>query len=86
MADLTIFEIKILFKCAEKLLSKSYASNLYGAHKKKERDAAIKNLIQSGLIDKVEMPRPGANKTPVFYKITDKGNEWVEEYLKNYPK
>lgn len=84
--NLTSLEIKILLKCSASLLHRSYTSQLYRKYGIKERNNAINNLITSGLIIALEKPKPGANKTPVYYKITELGIHWVNQYLKNYPK
>ena len=84
--NLSTLEIKILLKCSEFLLSRSYLPQLYRRYNKKEREIAIKNLINHGLLLAQEMPKAGARKTPVFYKITDKGKKWLFDYNQNYPK
>jgi hypothetical protein len=83
---LSPIEIKILFKCGEKLLSKSLVTQLYKKIGKEKRDQAIQDLINAGFITEKLLPKPGANKTPTFYEITVKGKKWVEQYLNNYPK
>ncbi len=78
-------EIKILFKCEKKLLSRSYATQLFKQLGKIKRDHAINNLINNNFIQEVLLPKPGANKTPIFYEITEKGKNWLKQYLNNYP-
>jgi len=83
--NLSTLEIKILFKCDTGLKSKSDITQLFKPYSKEERAKAIKNLIADKLILAQEMPKADSNKTPVFYKITEAGKNWVEDYNKNYP-
>jgi len=83
--ELSTLEIRILLKCDKKLLSRTDISQLYKKFTKTYRDAAIKTLLNHDLIEAIEKPKEGASKTPVFYKITPKGKEWIERYNKNYP-
>ena len=83
---LNTLEIRILLACNEKFLQRSAVSQKYHTHSKNERESAIDTLISCKFITALELPKPGANKTPVFYEITDKGKEWVKKYLDNYPK
>lgn len=86
LENLQLMEIKILFKCDEKPLSKSYTTQLYKKMGKKKRDQIIQNLIKRNFIQEILLPKPGANKTPLFYAITEKGKNWIKQYLNNYPK
>lgn len=84
--NLSALEIKILLKCNSGLISKSDVTQLFKAYTKEERAIAIESLIANKLIDAKEMPKPGSNKTPVFYKISVAGKKWIDDYNKNYPK
>jgi len=83
--ELSDLEIRMLLKCSEKPLSKRAVTQLYSKFGKGTRDKAIEYLADYGLITAHKMPKPGTRKTPVFYKITDKGQQWVKNYLDNYP-
>lgn len=78
--------VKILLRLSRGMISKKYVTNLYGRYKKEDRDEAINGLLEQGLIESIELPKPGANKAPTFYKITEKGALWLDDYMKNYPK
>jgi hypothetical protein len=84
--ELEALEILILLKCHQKLISRSYIATNFAKYPKIEREAAINNLIEHGLVAAKKMPKPGAKVIPIFYKITDKGGIWVKDYLDNYPK
>ena len=84
--DLKSLEIRILLKCYEILLNRSYITQIYHNYSKEERNKAIKTLSERGFIHSIELPKPGSNIAPVFYEITDKGKQWVKDYLNNYPK
>ena len=84
-AELETLEILILLKCSKKLLSRTYITRNLFKYPKIEREKALKNLINQGLIIAKEMPKPDAVKIPIFYKITDEGKAWVKDYLDNYP-
>lgn len=83
--DLNTLEIRILLKCNEKLLSRTYLAPLYNKYSLKERRKAIEHLIKEKYIIARELPKPGAKVVPVFYEITEKGKKWVRDYLDNYP-
>jgi len=76
----------MLLKCDEGLLKRNYVSQLYKAYSAEDREKAMNALINYGLVEAKEMPKPGAKITPVFYRITNKGKAWVKDYLDNYPK
>lgn len=82
---LSTLEIKILLKCYAGLKSKSDITQSFRTCDKEERAKAINNLIANKLIIAQEMPKTGSNKTPVFYKLTENGKKWIEDYNKNYP-
>lgn len=83
--NLSTLEIRILLKCNEGMLKRGYVSQLYQKHSAADRKKAIDSLIKLCFIRAREMPKPGANKVPVFYEITNKGKAWVKNYLNNYP-
>lgn len=83
--ELETLEILLLLKCHKKLLSRSYIATTFFKYPKTEREEAINNLIKYNFIVAKKMPKPGATIIPVFYKITDKGEAWVKDYLNNYP-
>jgi len=84
--ELSALEIKILMKCSEGLLNKRYASQLYKKETKPVRDAAIEHLIKKEFIAALKMPKQETKKTPTFYKLTEKGKDWLDKYNKNYPR
>jgi hypothetical protein len=82
---LSPFQIRILLKCVIKPLSRDYISNSYRKYTAEERLAGLQSLIKQGMLTEQAMPKPGANRIPVFYFITDKGREWIEKYQADYP-
>lgn len=84
--NLSTLEIKILLKCSTGLKSKSDITQLFKPYDKEERAKAISSLIANKLLLAQEMPKIGSNKTPVFYKLTENGKKWIDDYNKNYPK
>jgi len=84
-AGLSDLDKRILLKCSEKPLSKRDVTHLYNKFDKPSRDKSIAHLMEESLLAAHKMPKPGTRKTPVFYKITDKGQQWVKNYLDNYP-
>jgi len=87
--DLSTLEIKILLrcdKCNAGLVSKSDITQFFRTSSKEERGRAIDSLMANKLLLAQEMPRIGSNKTPVFYKLTENGKKWVDDYNENYPK
>lgn len=78
-------EIRMLFKCAKKPMSKSNISNLFHRYSIEDREQALENLISDKLIEMKEMPRPDTKKPPVFYFISDAGKEWLKQYEASYP-
>ena len=84
--DLNTLEIRILLKCYKNLLSRTDVSQIYHNYSKEERSKAIKTLSESGFIHSIEFPKLDAKKVPVFYEITNRGKQWVKDYLNNYPK
>lgn len=83
---LSDLEMRILIKCTKKPLSKKNIAQAFRRFEKNKRDIAINNLLEANYIIEQKMPHPKANKPPTFYYITDKGKEWVKNYLDNYPK
>ena len=83
--EFSTLEIRILLKCAEKAISKRDVTQLYSNYPKAERDTTILKLIDQGYITAQVMPKPGTRKPPTFYRITDKGQQWVDKYLESYP-
>ena len=84
--DLTSLEIRILLKCNQDLLDRSYVSVLYAKYSLQERKQAIDHLIADSYISAKELPLPDAKITPVYYEITEKGKLWVKKYLEEHPK
>jgi hypothetical protein len=83
--SLSTLQIRLLFRCCDKAMSKT---DVYRFSKKlstDERAAFLHPLIQSGLLTEQEMPKKGVHKVPIFYFITDAGKAWVKQYQKNYP-
>ena len=68
--DLSILEIKILLKCSQKILSRTYITSFYFRYPPAEREKALNNLIKNSLIVKRQLPKPKAARTPIFYEIT----------------
>ena len=67
-------------------MSKSTFSQLSRQEGKAKKEKAINDLIKQGYIIAKELPRLNTNKTPIFYEITPKGKQWVDDYMANYPK
>jgi len=80
-------QVRLLFKCAMKPMSRSEFSNfhLYKKSDPVERKRAVEQRIQQELLIAKPMPRDGVNKILTFYFVTDKGQKWIEEYRANYP-
>jgi len=84
---LSTLEILILLKCNKRsgLTSKTELSRSFRSRDIKEKEKAIKNLKEYNLILEQELPKPDSTKIPIFYKLTGKGKQWIDEYNKNYP-
>jgi len=85
---LSLLEVLIILKCSKQngLINRTELSRAFRRYDLKAKQKAIKNLTEQNLILVQELPRSGGRKIPVFYKLTDKGKQWVDEYNKNYPK
>jgi len=85
---LSSLEILILLKCDEQkgLISKTELSHSFRSYDTKAKEKATKNLSEQDLILVQELPKLGSTKIPVFYRLTEKGKKWVDEYNKNYPR
>ena len=66
-------EVRILFKCQQKPMSRTDIATAFHRFSISERDTALNNLIDDGLLELREMPKPKAKKTPVFYFISEAG-------------
>lgn len=86
LPNISTLGIKILLKCSERQLSKHDVTQLYKVHSKEERDGAITYLLNDGYLEAVKMPKPNTKKTPTYYLITEKGSQWVDDYLNSFPK
>ena len=84
--ELNTLSIRILLKCSNGIVKNRDVSQFYHRESKKNRDKALKGLIEKDYINKLILPKPGTNKPPIFYEITEKGKKWVVEYTKSYPK
>jgi hypothetical protein len=84
--DLTNLEIKILLQCSAGIVSKTVITQMFRRYNKMERAQAIDRLISKDFLLRQELPKLGSKKTPIFYRITEQGKKWIEEYNKNYPK
>jgi predicted transcriptional regulator len=83
MKEINIPEIgiKILLKCDKHPVNKSDITQLYKPYKKEARNEIIDFLINHGYLESKKMPKPDVKKTPTYYFITQKGKQWVMEYL-----
>ena len=83
--NLDTLEILILLKCNEGVLKRSRLSSLYARHPIEERNEAIKHLITLEYITEKQMPLPKTRNIPTYYAITEKGKDWVNNYLSAHP-
>jgi hypothetical protein len=83
--DLNILEIQILLKCSEGAFTKTDLSQIFRKNSLLKKQKTIKRLVTRGLITEQKLPKIGCKKVPVFYNLTNKGNEWVGDYKKSYP-
>lgn len=75
----------MLFKCKNGLISRSNLTQAFSRYGKEERVNALENLVAKNLLSRQEFPKPGSKKIPVFYNTTAEGQQWLDEYNKNYP-
>lgn len=83
--DLGALEILILLKCNKELLKRSRLSSLYARHPLEKRKKAITQLIMHEYIAETQMPLPNTRNIPTYYKITENGKNWVNNYLSSHP-
>jgi len=85
---LNLLEVLIILKCSKQngLINRTELSRAFRRYDIKVKQKAIKNLAEHNLILIQELPKQGGRKIPVFYKLTEKGKQWIAEYSKNYPK
>ncbi|CAL7961377.1 conserved hypothetical protein [Gammaproteobacteria bacterium] len=85
---LSSLDILILLKCDEKngVISKNDLGQVFRSYGTVAKERAIKKLKKYNLILVQKLPKLSSTKIPVFYKLTEKGKQWVDDYNKNYPK
>ena len=74
-----------LIKCNEKPISKTDVTQFYKRHSPENRQKAIDALLENNLIEAKKRPKPGTQKAPIFYFITESGKNLLKQYENDYP-